>query len=531
MAKGHAVQLGIMQLAVLLTGLLLIPFANVHAQAASPLLLITEVQPQSATAKTEEFIEIYNPTDQAVSLNSFQVVYFSAANSSGSPLVLTPSLLGTSLKSHGYLLLKQSGYQLEADASFANSGLSDGGGHVQILLNNQVIDTVGWGTAAHPEGQAAQAVAKEETISRAVNADGFFQDTDNNLMDFQGATPSPTGGGIVEDVPDVCSNIEGIQVVPPMGYEVIGDGTCQLIKVCQLEVSEISAQPNLNGQEYIEFRNNSPSTMTAQLCQLSINGGSQRILPEQEMLPGSYLVMAFTSGVIRNTAGSVVLVQSDGLQTVYEYPTAYSGQTANFETGSYRGVVSDQPTPGAENQTMLFEEVEAGKGGGETLAECPEGKYRNPATNRCKNIETATATLTPCDEDQERSPATNRCRKITTAAATLTPCAPDQERNLATNRCRKITAASTELKPCASGQERNPETNRCRKILAAASTPAQLADQQASGGIGSRFKLNAILILTVLTALLGYGAYEYRADLQNYIRKIRDSKIRGRPPG
>jgi hypothetical protein len=62
-------------------------------------------------------------------------------------------------------------------------------------------------------------------------------------------------------------------------------------------------------------------------------------------------------------------------------------------------------------------------------------------------------------------------------------------------------------------------------------TPAQLADQQASGGIGSRFKLNAILILTVLTALLGYGAYEYRADLQNYIRKIRDSKIRGRPPG
>ncbi|MFO0971163.1 MAG: lamin tail domain-containing protein [Candidatus Saccharimonadales bacterium] len=533
MAKGRAVKLGIMRLTVLLTGLLLIPFANVHAQAVSPSLLITEVQPQSAASKTEEFVEIYNPTDQAINVSTLQVIYFSAANNTGPPMALTPSLAGTSLKSGGYLLLKQSGYALAADAVFSTNGFSDTGGHIQLVLQGQVVDTLGWGTALYPEAEAAEAVPKDKTITRKQNGVGVFQDTGSNKNDFFAADPSPVGGGISEDPPDVCSNIDGVQAAPPVGYEQVTSSTCDLIKVCHLEVSEISAQPNFSGQEYIELYNSSSSVSTAQLCSISINGGSQRIPLAQEVSPGAYLIMTFASGVIRNAAGSVTLTQSDGHQIIYEYPDAYSGQTVNFEPNSRVGAVSDQPTPGAMNQIILFEEVSASSeaNGSTAPGECPAGKYRNPATNRCKNIETAVAILTPCDEDEERNPTTNRCRKVVTASAALTPCAADQERNPETNRCRKVTASTVELKSCEPGQERNPETNRCRKVLAPAATSAASAEAQQAGGNARRFRLNAAIILAVSAALIGYGMYEYRTDLKNYIRKIRDSKARGRPPG
>lgn len=48
-----------------------------------------------------------------------------------------------------------------------------------------------------------------------------------------------------------------------------------------------------------------------------------------------------------------------------------------------------------------------------TLAACPEGKYRNPLTGRCKSYATTvSAELKPCAEGYERNPATGRCRKI-----------------------------------------------------------------------------------------------------------------------
>ncbi|MBQ2637677.1 hypothetical protein IJG10_00940, partial [Candidatus Saccharibacteria bacterium] len=84
------------------------------------------------------------------------------------------------------------------------------------------------------------------------------------------------------------------------------------------------------------------------------------------------------------------------------------------------------PTPGEENNYQKFKTCPVGKVINEetgncvnettlstTLAACPEGKYRNPLTNRCKSYATtASAELKPCAEGYERNPATGRCRKI-----------------------------------------------------------------------------------------------------------------------
>ena len=73
--------------------------------------------------------------------------------------------------------------------------------------------------------------------------------------------------------------------------------------------------------------------------------------------------------------------------------------------------------------------------------------------------------LKPCRDDQYRNPETNRCKSIASASSTLKPCAADQYRNPETNRCKKISSSSSSLKPCRSDQERNPETNRCKKVI------------------------------------------------------------------
>lgn len=527
MAKGHAVKLVIVEVVVLVLGLFLFFTACSKAQSLTPSLLITEVQTQSADSKTEEFIELYNPTDQDINLDTLEVSYFSAASENGSPFTLTPSLSGTSLKSRGYLLIKQADYVLNADTSFSG-GLNDAGGHIQISLGDEVIDTLGWGSAAYPETQAAEVVEAGSSLSRKIDGDGRFQDTNNNSADFLEAMPSPTGGGLVEDVQDVCPNLPDLQTELPEDYQLNETGDCVSTQPCRLEISEVSAQPNLNAQEYIEFYNSSTEPALASLCSVSINGGAERGLPEEMVKPSTWLVISFASGVIRNSAGQVVLTRSSTDALTYNYPESYSGQTVNFRSGSYVGELSDQPTPGAANQTILSED-DAGSGSGGELTDCPAGKYRNPETNRCKSSEAAIAELTPCDEGEERNPATNRCRKVAITASSLTPCDAGEERNPATNRCRKAIAISTDLKACEPGQERNPETNRCRKVLSAAATGAALpADaSQASNG----FKFGLKIILLVLATLLAYGAYEYRTDLKNLYQKIRSSRTKGHPPG
>lgn len=156
------------------------------------------------------------------------------------------------------------------------------------------------------------------------------------------------------------------------------------------------------------------------------------------------------------------------------------------------------PSPDAANEPYYEEEDDAVKVEKDepVLSGCPEGKFRNPETNRCKNIVT-TASLTPCRAGQERNPDTNRCRKV---------------------------ASASTFAACKEGQERNPETNRCRNIaVAAAASPSvgDLSDSVSSGNI------NYTIMSVVSLMIVGYGAYEYRHDIANWTSKMRSRAGKG----
>src|SRR5690606_15418215 len=127
-------------------------------------------------------------------------------------------------------------------------------------------------------------------------------------------------------------------------------------------------------------------------------------------------------------------------------------------------VYTNRPTPGSANLPSIIVDIQNELG----LAPCPPGKYRNPLTNRCRNIVADASVLAACKDGQYRNPETNRCRKI--EASTLKPCKDGQYRSEETNRCRNILGAST-LKPCKDNQYRSEETNRCRNLPGSSNMP------------------------------------------------------------
>ena len=219
---------------------------------------------------------------------------------------------------------------------------------------------------------------------------------------------------------------------------------------------------------------------------------------------------------LTNSGGYVWLEDAWGMMRFDSTITKYESAGVN-EQGYAYALTQDNSwawttTPRPTGQNNITLPVVA-------VAECPEGKYRNPDTGRCRTIEEAVNALSICEEGYERNPVTNRCRKVATvASATLTPCLEGQERNPATNRCRSIASAVAELLPCEEGYERNPDTNRCRKVSGSAMpsadfpvAPVKVAAYDTAGW----WAFGAVLAVVV-----GYGVWEWRTEIAAVARRV-----------
>lgn len=436
------------------TIVLLYPLISVASSGAP--IVIEEVQAGTSNYR-HEFIALRNRTADVINLDTYNVVIAEGQNVDVANVPLTGDLAPYGvlhLISEPYLTtLEDEGVLVGLDyISFKvnnDNALASGGGHVVLRSGDVEIDRLGYGDATHPEGTSAPVLRSGVSLKRCTDLQGMSIDTDNNSLDFYlhdtpfNSQPGESCAEPSEPLQPPCSGIILSEILPnPSGADA--------------------------GKEFIEVYNPTDTDVQLDGCSLIV-GSKVYDLPADTTLEAKGYKAFYDSETkltLPNSAGgSVTLITADVEETV-EYPAGLKDDISWVLIDS-KWQETNRLTPHTANKAL--EQVVAtvgGKGGG--LAPCPEGKYRHPETNRCRNNETA-STLTPCREGQERNPATNRCRAIAANARQLTPCKEGQERNPETNRCRSTLSSANQLVPCRPGQERNPDTNRCRSTTAASS--------------------------------------------------------------
>lgn len=527
---------------------------TVFASTAGP--VIYQLQAQGSSSASAEYVSVKNDSTSEVDVSNWCVVYSSSSDITQTTLkCLSPPDANTKiwLPANAYFSFATNEF-LTTPPSYTpdgifNAGMAATSGHIKLVdANKNVIDKLGWGSALSPE-TAAKPAHSSGTILQRVGSD-----TDNNLADFTQTTLSiiPPSGIYEEVIPvDECPNIPGLDVAVPAGYMKDGDGNCyedicdnvsglQKIlpsgyyqegidcEIIRLKLTELlpNASGSDDGKEFIEIYNptNYQVDLDGFLLQIGPSYSKNFALPAFILNPRDFISFsdAQTTITLPNTSASVKLLAPDGqaVDETFMYQDPKDDQAWALFDDSWQ--YTNQPTASKINLKSI--DIETSTNSDEPTP-CPEGKYRNPETNRCKAIE-AESGLKPCAVDQVRNTETNRCRSIFASDSGLTPCKPGQTRNPETNRCRNSATLASALKPCSPKQERNIETNRCRNKTASAIAASEIKD------VESEIKADQggwLLAGTAGVSLAGYGAAEWRTEISSGLRRFK-SLLGKNPP-
>ncbi len=509
-------------------------FSTPKVSAISDNVLLAQVYLGDTGLSGHEYISIHNKSNEDIDITDWCLQFASTENyrdivcfeslspnirffiNSGEHVLSVSETFATTLTAHDFV--------------FSNSANIPGtNGSIRLVdAEGLVIDTIGWGSGK-PEGTGLNSLSNGGVFNRLTNPLSGYTDSDNNIEDFE-VTDLPLlvlSGGVyeVEVVVDLCRNIEnlqtelpdgmladeagncyedfcpnldGLQVVAPVGFEKpIGSENCEEIPLedSVIFITELLPNPPSydTDAEFIELYN--PNNENINLARYKIQVGpsfsKEYEFTEGVILAGEYLV--FNDGIT-----GITLPNSSGVQlrlvapagNVVSQTEIYSnaGDDVSWALVDDQWIFTNQITPDEPNKPYLEPAVDEVEGVTTVYAPCPEGKFRNPETNRCKNIESAVSQLTPCDEDEYRNPDTNRCRKI--------------------------SSSSSSLVPCDEGEERNPETNRCRKVSTLGISDVDqlptVTDIQAEDSDGT---INWGIIGIALLGTLGYMVYEWRSSI------------------
>ena len=310
------------------------------------------------------------------------------------------------------------------------------------------------------------------------------------------------------------------------------------INTCSgIEVSEVA--PRL-ADPFIELHNLTDSSISLEMCTLQSNSKTYQFSDLDKIEPGQYLSLnpeSFNLSLAKTTPGFVRIISTEGeVVDSLNYDTPKDNRSAIRIDGvvvwTLTSTVGEKNiylklAPCADGYVMNEDTERCNKIAIEpaTAVDCGEGRERNPATGRCRNIPTIKE-FSPCADGQYRSEETNRCRSIASVAASvLKPCADDQFRNPETNRCKNI-ASTEELVDCGEGRERNPDTNRCRNIQSSAMPVAGFAPEPvklATEGVLGWWVLGGVSLLAV-----GYAGWQWRFEASRLFRKIHSIVSSGR---
>jgi hypothetical protein len=188
-----------------LTGLAAEPDTAEEQAEVSP-VIITELQTGAQTA-SDEFIEIYNQTDEPVDVTSWQVRYLNSTTTDGATTLLATISNADDqpviLESRSYYVLHTESVVLPADSQgqIFTAGLSKTDKTVALFALDGTtcqmlpVDAVAWESAigtTKGEGQAvvvpSASTNKDKLLMRWRDLAGYYVDSNNNATDFSLST-------------------------------------------------------------------------------------------------------------------------------------------------------------------------------------------------------------------------------------------------------------------------------------------------------------------------------------------------------
>jgi len=449
--------------------------------------IITEVQ----TTGTDEFIELYNPNNEPLSLTGLSLWY----RGSGAGIVQLVDLDGITLQPKSFAVFGHVVTTAGPVTSFGKTSysLNDTMGEIFISqsVSGNVLDKVAWGNVSAASGyifdlKPAVAPPKNNSLQRCFLDDTVVfanpRDTSKEFTVYNNDTPTPFVGMacVIPEPPKPVNSCEG------------------------LRINEIAAN---SANQFIELQNVTRHDVSLDGCQLQTNRSTTKsyVFGAETLPAGAYrtiLVNETELTLTKTTSGIVYLLSSDGLVEVDRQAyTNLASDTSWARMDDDTWWQTYVSTPGAANVIQKY-------------LPCADGYARNIDTGRCNKIVTSEA-LADCGEGKYRSEDTGRCRNIP-AASVLAACKLGQYRNEETNRCRNIVTASIQ-KPCKDNQYRSEETNRCRNLPASSVPESSFAVQPvkdtamafvgwwALGGVGA--------------LAIGYGMWEWRREIAAYVGK------------
>ena len=467
----------------------------------------------SKISQDKKYIEIYNPTNQNVDLTGWKIEYYAGSGTKTVGKIFKDEVI----LANGFLVLSNDKMLAGAIKFDNNLGLAQNDGSVVLSRSDgSVADTVGWGNNSKSAGSPIKGGVK--IVWRCFIGENII-DSKNNSTDFL----SSKGSDNQEIVPYSRPNCK----TPDSKSE----SPKELNKCEGLKLSEIAS--NID-EQFIEIINSGEKTVITTGCKLTVgDSGVRENIGDIELNPGEFLVIKIknTNLKLPKTKGKVYLLDEAGSKID-------SAEYEKLAKSSSWSLIDDewmQTFMITENSENIFKEYPGCQNGYERNAlgrcvkiatppvesPCPVGQYRHPETLRCRKIEAA-KTITPCKDGYYRSEETGRCRSIASAAAkTLKPCPEGQFRNSATGRCKKIASTDDIAKECPEGFERNPQTKRCRKIKSAnmptvGSAAAEV--KQVAGATWGWWVFGGVSLLAV-----GYGVWQWRWEISQFVRKIRES--------
>lgn len=477
-----------------------------RAEENAPILI-------SKISQDKKYVEIYNPTNQNVNLAGWKIEYYAGSGAKTVGKIFKDEVI----LANGFLVLSNDKISADVIKFDNNLGLAQSDGSVVLSRSDgSVADTVGWGNNSKSAGSPIKGGVK--IVWRCFVGENII-DSKNNSTDFL----SSKGSDNQEIVPYSRPNCKSPEPKPESPKE--------LNKCEGLKLNEIASNVD---EQFIEIINSGEKTVITTGCKLTVgDSGIRENIGDIELNPGEFLTIKIKNTKLKlpKTKGKVYLLDEAGSKID-------SAEYEKLAKSSSWSLIDDewmQTFMITENSENIFKEYPDCQSGYERNvlgrcvkiaippieSSCPVGQYRHPETRRCRKIEAA-KTITPCKDGYYRSEETGRCRSIASAAAkTLKPCPEGQFRNSATGRCKKIASTDDIAKECPEGFERNPQTKRCRKIKSAnmptvGSAAAEV--KQVAGTTWGWWVFGGVSLLAV-----GYGVWQWRWEISQFVRKIRES--------